>query len=288
MDADITLSPAERAHWEEQGFVGPFRAWSPTEAERLRRGILATDRRISRVYGFPASRDRHLDSRVVFEAGTHAAIVERVAALLGDDVLLWRSNLFHKPPGAEEILWHQGRDFPGMKTLEPAIDPAVSVTAWVALSPAVRENGCMRVLPGSHRRWYEPVPSEDGGIFGRGLRLEGLPDVEPAYLELEPGQFFLFNQSTVHGSDANTADFDRTGVAFRFTPTSTRIYAGREIDGSGMPLARWHAVLVHGSDTHGHNRLGPPPAGDDPPDGLLRQVTGRLRRRYYQLVHGLP
>ena len=168
----------------------------------------------------------------------------------------------------------------------PAIVPATNVSAWLALTESDRGNGCVKVIPGTHRKWYDTSEVEGSGMFNRGLWLDGFDDAEADYIELEAGQFFLFNESLVHGSDPNPSDRDRTGVVYRYTPTSTRVLEGRRIDESGMPLARWHAILVHGRDEHGHNRLGPPPDRDLHPLGPVRRVIGRFRRRYYKHVHG--
>ena len=283
------LSEDERRCWLERGVVGPFRAWTADEAEELRQRSMRGFQSHSVAFGFHTVRDRHLDCRAVFELGTHPAILDRAAALYGPDLVLWRSNLFHKPPGAGEIAYHQGRDFPGLVRDVPALVPGVSLSAWVALTRSSRENGCVKFLPGTHTAWHEPEVVEDGrGIFGRNVALTQFDDAEPYYMELEPGEFVLFSESLVHGSDANESDSDRTGVVFRFTPTSTRIYEGLRVDGKGMPLSGWHGILVRGEDRHGRARLGAPPERDVVPVGRVRRLAGRLRRRWYHHVHGLP
>jgi len=282
------LTAEDRASWDAHRFVGPFTAWTPDETAALRPRMLAAFRRPSTAYGFSTIKNRHLDCLAIHQAGTHPAILERIAQLLGPDLLLWRSRLFHKPPGADEILYHQGRDWPGLHADVPSIEPAVAVTCWLALTETTRANGCMKLVPGSHHAWHDLEPVEGHGLFGRGLKLKGFDDVEPTHFELQPGQFFLFSESVVHGSDANRSDADRTGVVFRYTPTSTRVYRDMAIDGAGMPTKGWHAVLVRGEDTHGHNKLGPPPQVDAPPMSVFRRALSPLRRRWYQRVHGMP
>jgi len=281
-----SLTPEELQRWETKGYLGPYTAWSRDEMEQLMRRIRAVYAHPSAAFGFYTTRDRHLDSHALCMAGTHPAIVERCAALYGPDLLLWRSQFFHKPPGGDEILYHQDLGFPGWKHRIPALEPCTNVAAWLACTTASKANGCVKLLPGTHLQPMEERPTDGSGPFGRDTELVGLERFEPVYMELEPGQFFLFNESVVHGSDANRSDTDRTGVVFRFTPTSTRIYSGRQFDDSGMPVKAWHAILVHGRDDEGHNRLGPAPSGENLP-GRVGRLIGRVRRRYYRLVHGM-
>ena len=49
----------------------------------------------------------YLDCPLIHELATHPAVVKRMAALYGPDLLLWRTNFFVKEPGAKEIPWHQ-------------------------------------------------------------------------------------------------------------------------------------------------------------------------------------
>ena len=105
----------ELALWHNQGFLGPYTAWSPEEAAEFKPIILDRMSCPSQIYGFKTVRDRHLDSATLFKACTHPAIVERCASILGPDLLLWRSNFFHKPPGCGPVMWHRGRDFQSAK-----------------------------------------------------------------------------------------------------------------------------------------------------------------------------
>ncbi|WP_445364666.1 phytanoyl-CoA dioxygenase family protein [Microbulbifer sp. ANSA003] len=82
-------------------------------------------------------------------------ISHRLASLLGNEVLCWRSQFFHKVPGEDNTPRHQNttfREAGKFAKLHPtkATDPAViQLNAWVALSDSTPENGCLRILPGS-------------------------------------------------------------------------------------------------------------------------------------------
>ena len=283
------LSPDELEFWEVNGYVGPFTAWTPEEVERMRPAISATYQRPTPVYGYRTNRDRHLDCLTIFKLATHPAIIERCAALMGPDLLVWRANLFHKNPGGPETMWHQGWDFAGPRNV-PALDPPVNATAWIAITDSDKSNACLQVLPGSHlggKAQYETV-EYGAGVFGSNLQLKGVDFSGAVHMEVKAGQFFLFNERTFHGADANNSDRHRIGIGVRFTPTSTKIYTNQKVCGQGFHLKNWHAVLVRGEDRYGHNRLGPAPDRDEYPLGLMQKLAGKIRRRwqYYVYDHG--
>ena len=74
-----------------------------------------------------------------------SAIIDMVSQLIGDDVILWRCHIFCKPSGdGLETPFHQDAHY-------WPIRPLATCSVWSALDPSVRENGCLRVVPGSHK-----------------------------------------------------------------------------------------------------------------------------------------
>ena len=286
-DSDYALSKEELEHWDKHGFIGPFTAWSPAEIKQFLPTVLAAYKRPSAVFGFPTSRDRHLDSKAIWTIGTHPAIINRCVEVFGPNLLLWRSNLIHKAPGDVVIEPHQGLDFPGIPRPVPAISPPVNITAWMALTRSTIENGCVQLFPGTDHKVFEIRPSSGDGVFGRKVELVGFDKSNPIYMEVQPGQFFLFRESVVHASDSNHSQTDRIGIAYRFTPTSTKIYDDGPIDCRGMPQKRWHSILVSGENRYRHNRLGEAPQHDNYPSSRLRNLIGTLRQQYYKRIHGM-
>lgn len=241
----------------------------------------------SDVYGFKAIRDRHLDSATVYKVCSHPAIIEKCASLLGPDLLIWRTNFFRKKPGEDAIMWHRGTNFAGVRNL-PAIVPAENVTCWIALTDATIANGCVQLIPGSHKREYGKTEADGTrGVFGRGKVMTGLNTEDAVHMEVKAGQFFLFNEKTVHGSDPNESDTERTGIAVRVVSNEVKVYPGQKVDGAGVHLNKWHAILVRGEDKLGHNKIGPPPTSDEYAFGPMKQLMGKLRFQYQKYVYGL-
>ena len=181
-------------------------------------------------------------------------IVELVSGAIGDDVILWGCHVFCKPAGhGYETPGHQdGHYWP--------IRPLANCTVWVALEPSTRANGCLRVIPRSHRdKVLHPHLHEDRVELTLNQRMaEGTFDERDAVdLELEPGQMSLHDVYMIHGAQANRSTQRRTGVALRYMP-STSVFerdirpsdgkTGVAVNFSQRPL--W---LLRGVDRSGRN-----------------------------------
>jgi hypothetical protein len=239
--APAALSAAEVERFRRDGYLGPYSLCSPDEMAALRPAIervLDTDP--------PASHNRvhnrHLDSRAVYDLATDPAIVARMVALYGPDLLLWRTNFFVKNRGSKAIPWHQ--DFHYWP-----LEPPVIISAWIAVDPSTRQNGNLQVIPGSHRTIVPHVEATpdmqfkvmaDAGYYDPG----DLTD-----LEMQPGEFILFNERTLHHSEPNLSDLRRIGLAVRAIIPIVKVL---EYDSPDHALQ-----VIHGTDTMGLNHLAP-------------------------------
>ena len=146
------LTQVEKARYREEGYVVPgFRLAADRVAEM--RGAL--ERLIAANPGVRPEKlvSAHLEHgaegvkgvRDFLELARDPELVELIAGAIGEDVILWGCQVFCKPAGdGLETPWHQdGHYWP--------IRPLATCTAWIALDASTRENGCLRVIPGSHR-----------------------------------------------------------------------------------------------------------------------------------------
>ncbi len=181
-------------------------------------------------------------------------ILDLVEPLIGPDIILWGAHVFCKPAGEGfETPWHQdGHYWP--------IRPLANCTVWVALEPSNRSNGCLRVIPGSHRaRVLHPHLFEDRTDLTLNQRMAaGSFDESEAHdIELEPGQMSMHDVYMIHGALANRSATRRTGIALRYMPGSSLFdrsispVAGR----SGLPVsfATRPLWLLRGRDLTGAN-----------------------------------
>lgn len=88
----------------------------------------------------------HLKSPMLQSYAADRRFIEIVAPLIGGDIRLYWEQAVTKPPNATtEVPWHQDNGY-------GATDPPEYATCWLALEDATPANGCLWVLPGSHRR----------------------------------------------------------------------------------------------------------------------------------------
>jgi non-heme Fe2+,alpha-ketoglutarate-dependent halogenase len=186
-------------------------------------------------------------------------ILDAVEDVLGPDLLCWSAQFFAKNAhDPSYVSWHQDGTYWGLSS------PDV-VTAWVALTPSVPENGCMQVVPGTQHRPVEHLDTfAERNLLSRGqeIAVEVKPE-EKVSVVLKPGQMSLHHVLIFHGSEPNTADFRRVGFAIRYIPTHVRQTNG----------PRESAMLVRGTDRFGHFDLEPAPEAEMHPDAVARHAA---------------
>jgi ectoine hydroxylase-related dioxygenase (phytanoyl-CoA dioxygenase family) len=177
-----------------------------------------------------------------------------VAQLIGDGVILWGCHFFCKPGGdGYETPWHQdGHYWP--------IRPLATCTVWIALDRSDHENGCLKLIPGSHRD-HELLDhlheDRDDLVLSQRMATGTFDEADAVALELEPGQMSLHDVYMIHGADANRSDRRRAGVALRYMP-ATSVFE-RDLNPaegkSGIPVsfATRPLWLVKGVDRTGRN-----------------------------------
>ncbi|WP_394827824.1 chlorinating enzyme [Pendulispora albinea] len=288
---DFKLSQQEIAQFRRDGYIGPFSLYTPEDAAQRYKVIRAElfDREFA-VYDLPpnsiiANYDRHLDVELLSEHVVRPEIVQRVASILGPDVVCWRSEMFPKYPGDEGTDWHQADTFAHASGKPQIIWPGTqrfggSITVWTALTDSTEETGCLRFVPGTHEEMFYDeskkmefrpehinAMDKDGirrGFYGYDYRsLQKDPSWKPnesqaRSITMKAGQFVIFWSTLMHSSYPNvTKNKVRLGYATRYVPTSVRVYPDTDhVDeyGSKIALEKFGVVVVAGEDRFGHNR----------------------------------
>ncbi len=216
--APAPLTAAQVASFHERGFLVIEEALQPEEIARLHseavricrgeRGALRkglahgaqeSDEEVIRQYlciHFP-----HKISPLMHAQLSHPAIVSALTQLIGPDVKCMQSMLFVKSAGKPGQAWHQDEDF------IPTRDRSLT-GAWMALDDATLENGCLWVLPGSHRHgvlW--PLGEQDDPRFDCTDESHGFPwrDEDAIPVEVRAGSIVFFNGYLLHRSLPNRA-----------------------------------------------------------------------------------
>lgn len=274
---DLGADPVVDDFWRN-GYMGPFRLYSPEEAADALRAIrVGNQDRSNAVFDNDVNYDRHFDIPDLARHIGHPEILRATRSILGPDVMCWRSEFFPKFPGSAATEWHQVDDF-SYATGEPMLVPGndwgewpFGVTVWTAFTRSTIDNGCLRVIPGSHRkRFYdEKRPTSQGrsGTF-QSVTAEGNfygydftefqldpdwtpPEEEAVDLVMEPGEAVLFTSRCLHASRPNTSARDtRFAITARYVAGDVGVYPGWDrftSHGGEFDLRRYGVVPVSGS-----------------------------------------
>lgn len=258
----MALSHTEIEQYQRDGYVIPEFRLPPTRVDALRTTL---DTLIANNPGVRPEKlvSAHIEgkndegvrgSNDFLELAHDPAILDMVARLIGDDVILWGCHVFCKPgETGYETPWHQdGHYWP--------IRPLATCTVWIALDRSDRENGCLKVIPGSHQgKVLHAHSTEDREdlVLSQRAADEAFDVSTEVALELEPGQMSLHDVYMLHGADANQSPHRRAGVALRYMPATSVFERNlNPADGkSGIPVsfATRPLWLVRGVDRTGRN-----------------------------------
>jgi hypothetical protein len=246
------LAQAQIEAFQRDGFLAPVDALTPTEARGLRAELEEFERTLPP--GPIGARDRRkLHVRLPWARALveDPRILDIMEPLLGPDILVFTSTFFIKEAQTDAITaWHQDATYFGL-------EPYEHVTAWVALSEASAEAGCMEFIPGSHR-WGQLRHGPDfvpGSINAGGQSIsQTLDTTRTALAPLQAGQLSLHHTLVVHDSAPNRSADRRIGLGISYIPTRLRHTGSR----------RMTATLVRGVDRHGNFDLEADPRGLNP------------------------
>lgn len=233
------LSEAAVRQYRDQGYYSPVDVLTPPEVADLRGKLEAVEAKQGGKLLPPQRNKAHLLFKWIDDLIRDPRVLDPVEDLLGPDILCWNTLFWVKEAGSPSFVsWHQDAHYWGLKGGD-------LVTAWLALSPASKEAGCMRVLPGSHK--VATMAHEDrydeANLLTRGQEIaEEIDESKVAYMPLEAGQMSLHSIRVAHASGPNNAPDRRIGLSMHFIPTA--VY---------QSVGPWDsAALVRGTDTYGH------------------------------------
>lgn len=242
----IKLSRQQLEWYNRDGIVFPIKVLSSSEVSDFRGALELVAANCGEA---PLKR---LDSLHLFfdwahSLVTHELLLNAVEDVLGGDILVDGTLVFYKPPrDSSYVSWHQDSVYSGWH-LTP------STSAWIALTASHRTNGCMQVLPGSHRQGpLDHANVRDGpNLLERGEQVNiAIDESQAVDVVLQPGEMSLHHSTLVHGSNPNTSNEPRIGFIVRFV---TNRSGNRE-----RPMLR-----VRGEGDCRHLKLASPPAEMD-------------------------
>jgi len=232
------LSEAQVQAYERDGFVFPVDVLSAAEVRAHRQELEAWERARGAAIDFPEKSKSYLLFNWADQLVHHPRILDAVEDLIGPDILVYHSTLFLKEAHTPAFVrWHQDSTY-------FYLQPHLHVTAWVALSEASVQAGCMQALPGSHS-WgafeHDDKP-EPMNMIRRGQGISGRFDqAQGQFMPVGAGQMSLHHTDLVHASGGNDSDDRRIGYAISYIPAHVR----------PVGALRPSALCVRGR-SHGH------------------------------------
>lgn len=171
-------------------------------------------------------------------------LLDIAETFIGPNIALYGTHYICKPPlDGQKVLWHQdGSYWP--------LEPMNIVTLWLAVDDSVPENGCLRVIPGSHTmELHEMVPNtEEANVLGSELNPALVDKSKAVDVTLSAGSVSVHHPNVIHGSEANASSLRRCGLTIRYIPTTTKILT-----------PNWTCFLLRGNAVEGVNEYSPKP-----------------------------
>ncbi len=246
------LSAQQVVQYHREGYLFPIDCLTPEEVAHYRGRLEAFEAEQGDTFGRLPDLVRsksHLLFTWMDALVRHPKVLDAVEAVIGPNILLYHLTSWLKEPhDGAFVPWHQDGTYFGL-------EPAEQITAWIALTDATEEMGCVKLLPGSHAIGQQPHRDavSPGNLLSRGQTIDRKLDYDNfVTMPLRAGQISLHHTHLVHRSDPNQTDRRRIGIGVSYIPTHCRL----------VNDARVTAALVRGQDNFGHFDLEPKPTED--------------------------
>lgn len=240
-----SLSEAQISDYWRDGLIRPIRVFSASEAAEIREQIEGLEYRC-KVEGLVPDINQYfrVNGQVVIpflaDTARNGTILDAVEGIIGPNIMIWSCELFMKDSGTMTIVsWHQDLTYWGMGGSD------LQATAWIAITDATQESGCMRYVPGSH---FQNLVAHidtyaDENLLSRGQEVAIEVDEADARLdELKAGEMSIHHGRLFHASGPNYSSDRRIGLVIRYiSPNLVRSVPGRD-----------YAMLARGMNKQGN------------------------------------
>lgn len=192
-------------------------------------------------------REWHESSTYLYDIVMNPKIHNLVEGVLGPNFYCWASNFFIKEPFSKSTVgWHQDAYYWPMH-------PHNSVTVWLAFDDVDKENGGMKIIPGSHLHGVlqHKQSQRTDSVLTLELETGTFSEADAVQFKLKVGEVSLHDDRCVHGSPANPSQRRRAGLTIR--------YSGTNVKNDLTVNPNFKTYLCRGVDEYRHNPVGVPP-----------------------------
>ena len=230
------LSDQQINSYNEKGYISPIDVFSAKEAKEIRDEIERIEKKWPKFLEGLGRNYVHIISPIFNKACLKKKILDAVESIIGKNILICGTTLFIKNANEKGFVsFHQDAKYIGL-------EPHNWVTAWVAVTDANENNGCMRMWPGSHKNnlQHHNQKFDENNLLTRGQTIENVPIEETEPVILKAGQMSLHHPTIVHGSGINKSNDRRIGFV-------VQSYIG---DNVNQVLGKMFVQLARGEDRY--------------------------------------
>ncbi len=287
------LTKEQVSTFHQKGWLGPLDTFSVQEVESVKKEIeaisqieLLGEQKIRTFHnsylGFKTHQNHHLWCKSLSNLFESKRVVHRLNQLGEENLLLWRTGIFHRMPGQEEIGWHQSIDYYGYDVDETKIElvfpegeKPLNLTVWIAFEDITPEMGRLHFANGSHQKRFKPIKVPLGqGVYpeekyqkrsdsGKNLYSKSFAfdenEWEVESVPVKAGQIMIFTEKVMHKAPYNRSSKERWAINGRYIRPSVTVFPQRltdnYIDEFGMDTKKHFCILVSGSDDYGINKV---------------------------------
>jgi len=260
------LTAIEIEHFAQHGYLKNLPLLNEQGVQRLQHDFMQLVESVPETVDIYRINNWHKANRWFYELGGIPEILDYVEDLLGPDFYQWGGSFFIKFPNDESTVpWHQDAKY-------WPLEPRETVTVWLSVFDTDTENGCMRVVPGSHRwgdldhkelegvNWYTESGEEmrkSKYVLWQQVDPESFEPSDAVDMDLKAGEISLHDDDLIHGSTGNPSSRMRAGITLRYSPCEVKC------DLSIWPT--FESYHARGVDRFNHNPVGKIPAGNGYP-----------------------
>ena len=234
-----SLTVKQIKQYQEEGYVAPINVLSKEEAKEVRDEIERIEKKWPNELEGLGRNYVHLISPVFNKICYKPKILDAVESLIGQNILICGTTLFIKNANEKGFVsFHQDAKYIGL-------EPHNWVTAWIAVTDANEENGCMRMWTGSHKEnlKHHDQKFDENNLLTRGQTVEDVPINKTKPIILKAGQMSLHHPKVVHGSGLNKSNDRRIGFV-------VQSYIGTNVD---QVLGKMYVQLARGKDSFNYH-----------------------------------
>ena len=255
------LSEAEVLQFHELGYVKNLPLFDEAGVEILQQQFMGMLEAVPKCVDTYRVNNWHKANRWFYDLTQTSTILDYVEDLLGKHFYQWGGSHFVKYPHDKATTpWHQdARYWP--------LEPRSTVTVWLAAFDTDSNNGCMRVVPGSHR-WGDIDHKEiegDQNVLWQEVAPGTFTEDQVVDIDLKAGEISLHDDDLIHGSTDNPTDRMRAGITIRFCPTNVKCDLG--------VWPNFEVYPARGTDRYHYNPVGKIPTKNGYPESFNQKST---------------